>query len=158
MGSVAVRPAKVQAMQTTSTRSSSRPPMHTRAALPLALTSFLGRETELDEVAALLRRARLVTLTGPGGVGKTRLALRAAAGTLDAFPDGLCFVDLAPLRDPAQIPAAIAQALGWPDSSGVPLMTMLSAALRGRRLLLIDNVEHVRDGAGVVAELLSACG
>ncbi len=131
--------------------------MHTRAALPLALTSFLGRETELDEVTALLRRARLVTLTGPGGVGKTRLALRAAAGALDEFPDGLSFVDLAPLRDPAQIPAAIAQALGWPDSSGAPLMTTLSAALRGRRLLLIDNVEHVREGAGVVAELLSAC-
>ncbi|HLZ68984.1 MAG TPA: adenylate/guanylate cyclase domain-containing protein [Dehalococcoidia bacterium] len=125
--------------------------------LPLQLTSFLGRERELADLVRLLTQARLVTLTGAGGTGKTRLALQAAAATIDAFPDGVFFVDLAPLTDPAAVPAAVALVLGVQERPGVPLRETLGRALREKRLLLVlDNYEHVLDAAEFAAVLLQA--
>jgi hypothetical protein len=128
--------------------------------LPRQPTPFLGREGEVAEVVALLRRgdARLLTLTGPGGGGKTRLALQAAADALDAFPDGAWFVPLAPLADPALVPSAVAQALGVAEQGGRPVAELLRDHLAGRRLLLLlDNCEHLLDGAAaLVAGLLAA--
>jgi hypothetical protein len=115
--------------------------------LPLQLTGFVGRERELGEVAALLGTARLVTLTGPGGVGKTRLALQAAADTLEAdgapYPDGVWLAELGALAEPALVPAAVAGAVGVREEPGRPLVATLTDALRPRRLLLVlDNCEQ----------------
>jgi len=122
--------------------------------LPAQLTSFVGREREVAAVRERLLDSgvRLLTLTGPGGVGKTRLALRAAAGLLERFGDGVCFVSLAPLADPALVPSAIAQALGLQEGGGRPLLPSLQAFLRDKRLLLVlDNCEHVADAAAAEA-------
>ena len=127
--------------------------------LPLQLTSFVGRERELVEVGRLLARHRLVTLTGAGGCGKTRLALQAAADGLDAWPDGVWFVDLAPLTDPALVPQAALAALGLGEAPGRPPLERLTDALRpGRALLLLDNCEHLVGACAALAEhLLRAC-
>ena len=130
--------------------------------LPLPPTPLLGRERELPEVTALLglTETRLVTLTGPGGVGKTRLALEAAwalhdAG--DAFRDGVWFVRLAPLTDPALVIPSIAQTLGLSESGGASIADLLRAFLRDKSLLvLLDNFEHVAEAAPQVAELLES--
>jgi predicted ATPase/class 3 adenylate cyclase len=127
--------------------------------LPTQATPFLGREREVTEAAALLRSsdARLVTLTGPGGTGKTRLALQVAAELLDAFPDGVFFVPLAALRDPELVPSAIASALGLRDQAGQTPVQAVREALAGKRLLLVlDNVEQVAGSAPFVGELLAA--
>ncbi|HEX2224765.1 MAG TPA: AAA family ATPase [Thermoanaerobaculia bacterium] len=127
--------------------------------LPTQATPFLGREREVAEVVALLRfsDARLVTLTGPGGTGKTRLALQAAAELLDAFPDGIYFVPLAALRDPELVPSAIASALGLRDQAEQTPAQAVREALAGKRLLLVlDNVEQVASAAPFVGELLAA--
>ncbi len=124
------------------------------------LSAFIGREPEVAAVADLLRRdgVRLVTLTGPGGVGKTRLAQRAAAAVADAFPDGVWHVGLAPIADPELVLPAIAQVLGVREARDEPLAARLEAALAGRRLLLIlDNFEQIVAAALPVASLLSAC-
>lgn len=125
--------------------------------LPAALTSFVGREREVAEVAALIASARLVTLGGPGGVGKTRLALEVARGVLDRFPDGVWLVELASLADPRLVVQTVSAALGVrePVRSGVPT---LAAELRGKTLLLVlDNCEHLaRACADLVAALLAA--
>src|SRR5262245_42476614 len=89
--------------------------------LPVQLTSFVGREHEVGEVGRLTETARLVTLTGTGGVGKTRLALEAAAAALPAYPDGVWLVELAPLSDPALVPSALAVVLGVREQPGDPL-------------------------------------
>jgi predicted ATPase/DNA-binding CsgD family transcriptional regulator len=103
-------------------------------------------------------QARLVTLTGPGGAGKTRLALHVAADMLDRFEDGVCFVELAPVSDVGLVVPMIARALGVQDAAGRPLIDVLSAHLHDRRLLLVlDNFEQLLAAATVVAELLRAC-
>ncbi|WP_413253319.1 LuxR C-terminal-related transcriptional regulator [Streptomyces violaceus] len=122
--------------------------------LPAETTSFVDRRGELTEGRELLARARLVTLTGPGGVGKTRLAARIAARVRRAFPDGVRFVHLSGLHDPALVPLAAADALGLHDHSAQPPLDALVEQVRDRRLLLVvDNCEHL---AGACAQLAAA--
>src|SRR5439155_25528893 len=114
--------------------------------LPVQPTPLLGREREVGMVRTLLGRpgARLVTLTGPGGVGKTRLGLQVAAEVADEFPDGVWFVPLAPLGDAALVGPTVARTLGLREAAGRPLRDTLAAYLRDKRLLrLLDNVEHL---------------
>lgn len=130
------------------------PPLKTlhQTNLPIPATTFVGRDAELAELSSLLTRddVRLLTVTGPGGTGKTRLALAAAAEVADAFPGGIWWVPLAPLRDPALVLPSAAGALG---ASG-DLARHIGDA---RLLLLIDNFEHLMDAAGDVARLVEAC-
>ncbi len=124
--------------------------------LPVQLTTFLGREQEINQVVERLEGARLLTLTGPGGTGKTRLSLQVAARLLDRFRDGVYFVPLAPISDPALVPATIAQHLGLPERGGSDPMQALHGHLGTRELLLvIDNFEQVLPAAHVVGELLT---
>jgi non-specific serine/threonine protein kinase len=128
--------------------------------LPVPLTSFVGREREIAAVVDLLRDdgVRLLTLTGTGGVGKTRLALRVAQDVVSEFADGVAFVDLAPLRDPDRVLPAVARAVGVPEAGDRPVGERLAAALAGRTLLLLlDSVEQVGVAAPTVADLLAAC-
>jgi non-specific serine/threonine protein kinase len=128
--------------------------------LPAPLTSFVGRVREVQAVADLLRRpgARLVTLTGPGGVGKTRLALQAALHVAADFADGVRFVPLAPIRDPELVAPAIAEALGVLDSADHSLPERLRAVLASQNLLLVlDNVEQVAAASPLVGDFLAAC-
>ena len=111
---------------------------------PAALTSFIGRGGPLREVAGLLGRHRLVTVTGPGGAGKTRLAVQAARAVAGEFADGAWLVELAPVRDPAQVPGVVAAALGVRDQPGVPPGEAVARVLARQQLLLVlDNCEHV---------------
>ncbi len=122
--------------------------------LPLQLTSFVGRDTELAETRALLGRNRLLTLTGPGGTGKTRLALALAAELADDFPDGVRWVPLEPVGDPALVPSAIAEAVEATDVGRPPLERVV-AHLDGKRVLLVlDNFEQVVGAAPAIAEIL----
>jgi predicted ATPase/transcriptional regulator with XRE-family HTH domain len=127
--------------------------------LPLQLTSFIGRERELAAVSQLLGTTRLLTLTGTGGTGKTRLALQVAAALLDRYPDGVWHADLAALADPADVPTAVASAMGVREEAGQPLQATLVAALRSRHLLLVlDNCEHLLDVCATLAQaLLRGC-
>jgi predicted ATPase/DNA-binding CsgD family transcriptional regulator len=124
--------------------------------LPVETTSFVDRRGEQTEGRELLAKARLVTLTGPGGVGKTRLAARVAARVERAFPDGVRFVHLAGLHDPALVPVAVADALGLHDHSAQPPLDALVEQVRDRRLLLVlDNCEHLLQAcADLTAALL----
>jgi predicted ATPase/DNA-binding CsgD family transcriptional regulator len=126
-----------------------------RISLPKPLTSFIGRERELAQAKRLLRDSYLVTLTGPGGSGKTRLCIALAAAVADDYPDGVYFVPLAPVRDPGLVPSTIAQSIGLQDARDRPLMEHLVSQLRERQLLIVlDNFEHLLDGAPVVTRLL----
>lgn len=128
--------------------------------LPLQLTSFIGRTEERAKVGGLLRKQRLVTLTGAGGIGKTRLALQVAAELQDAFRDGVWLVELAPLSDPSLVPSAIAAVLGVQEDPGRAFVETLKTYLKERALLLIvDNCEHVLEAvAQAVDAILRACG
>ncbi len=127
--------------------------------LPQQLTSFVGRDEELREIRQLLESARLVTLVGTGGVGKTRLALQVAADLLERFPDGVWLVELAPLRDGASIEGVLTSVLGITETAGATPRQAIVGALRGKRSLLIfDNCEHiVADTAVLIEALLLAC-
>jgi predicted ATPase len=123
--------------------------------LPLALTSFVGREVERDEIVALVRGYRLVTVTGPGGVGKTRMALLVGTMMSKEAESAICFVELASLSEPSLVVTAIASALSLQEVTNHPLLDTLQAYLRNKPLLLIlDNCEHVIAEARNVAEVL----
>ncbi len=134
-------------------------PAGPRHNLPAQLTSFIGREEDLTRLIDLVRASRLVTVTGAGGVGKTRLALQAAGLLLDSFPGGAWLVALAPLADPDLVPRAAIQALGIPERSAQDPAQTLAESLGSRRLLLVlDNCEHLIDAAAALAgRLLAAC-
>ncbi len=134
-------------------------PLAARAVLPTPLTSLVGRDAEVAALMATLRGPeRLVTLTGPGGVGKTRLALAAAAAVVGDFAGGVCYVSLAAVAGPDQVALEIADALGVQQSGEGGLAERLVASLRERQLLLVlDNFEPVVEGAPLVATLLTAC-
>jgi predicted ATPase/class 3 adenylate cyclase len=128
--------------------------------LPVQLTPLIGRDRELAEVAALLREegVRLLTLTGTGGTGKTRLALQAAADVVEAFADGVFFVSLAPIRDRELVLPTVAQTLALREVSGEPISETLASYLAEKQtLLVLDNFEQVLDAAGEVAELPARC-
>ena len=123
--------------------------------LPVQLTSFIGRERELAEVKQLLEHHRLVTFTGAGGTGKSRLSLQVAADLMDAYPDGVWLVELAPLTDPRLVPGAVADVLGLREEAGRPLLGTLADVLRTKALLLIlDNCEHLIGACAELAEAL----
>ena len=123
--------------------------------LPVQLTTFWGREGELSEVRALLRDNRLVTITGAGGLGKTRLALELATGILDEYPGGVWLTELGPLSDPALVPQVVATSLGLRELAGQRLTETLAVHLARRRvLLLLDNCEHLVDSCAALAESL----
>ncbi len=148
----------------TSDLQASFPPLHTLESslnnLPVQPTPFLGREHEVAAIADLLRRedVHLVTLTGSGGVGKTRLGLQVAADLSDLFASGVFFVNLAPISDPALVVPTIAETLAVREGSGQALLSRLAEHLRQRQmLLLLDNFEQVVSAAEQVAALLTAC-
>jgi predicted ATPase/DNA-binding CsgD family transcriptional regulator len=130
-----------------------------RSNFPAELTSFVGRRQELREVKRLLGTTRLLTLTGSGGAGKTRLALRAAAEMSRGFPDGAWVALLAPVQDPMLVPQAVFGALGVHDLSAGLSLSSLAEYLAGRRLLLVlDNCEHLLDGCATLASsLITSC-
>jgi predicted ATPase/DNA-binding SARP family transcriptional activator len=135
-------------------------PRRRPSTLPVPPTPLVGREQALAEVTALVRQgdARLVTLTGVGGTGKTRLALQAAAELAGAFPDGAWFVALAPVADPQLVLPTLAQTLGVKEAGGQPLDERLREDLHARRLLVVlDNFEHLLAAAPAVTGLLAAC-
>src|ERR1700742_4029097 len=125
--------------------------------LRAATTSFIGRGAEVAELQAVVKAHRLVTLTGVGGVGKTRLSLEVAGRLVDEFPDGAWFFDLAAVTDPSAVPDAVAAVLGITQQPGRSVAESVAAALEGRlRLLVIDNCEHVRDAAADLIEAILA--
>jgi len=125
--------------------------------LPPERTPFVGREHELTEIRQQLGETRLLSLVGPGGIGKTRLALKTAEGEVDWFEDGVFFVQLAPIRSTKDILQAIAEGLKFPIATYEDPERQLLRYLRGRELLLVmDNFEHLLDGVGIVSEILQA--
>jgi predicted ATPase/DNA-binding XRE family transcriptional regulator len=128
--------------------------------IPTPPTSLVGREHEVATIATLLRRddVRLLTLIGPGGVGKTRLAIGVARRSREAFADGVVFVSLAPLRDPELVPSVLAETLGVKDVADRSLQDALKRHLQGKELLLlVDNMEHLLPAVPVVADLVEGC-
>jgi predicted ATPase/DNA-binding SARP family transcriptional activator/DNA-binding CsgD family transcriptional regulator len=127
--------------------------------LPASLTSFVGREREIAEARRMLSVTRILTLTGVGGSGKTRLAVEAARGIVAAYPDGAWLVELAPLSEPGLVPQAVARVLGVREQPGHPLLQTLNQALEGSEMLLVvDNCEHLIQASSHLAHsLLSSC-
>ena len=130
-----------------------------RGNLPAEPNSFVGRERDLEELALLLNAVRALTLCGPGGIGKTRLALRLAQEMVPGFPDGIWLVELADTADPGLLPGRIAAAIGIREEADSPLAETLIEALRPRQLLLVlDTCEHIVDEcAALVQQLLAGC-
>jgi predicted ATPase/DNA-binding SARP family transcriptional activator len=131
-----------------------------RRSLPVQRTHLVGREKEVAQALQLLRRddTGLLTLTGPGGSGKSRLGLQVAADMLADFEHGVFFVELAPILEPSLVHSAIAQALGVQEAAGTPLVESLKTSLENKQLLLLlDNFEHLLEAATLVAELLASC-
>jgi predicted ATPase/DNA-binding CsgD family transcriptional regulator len=135
------------------------PPPVPQHNLPLQVTRFFGRETEISQLKTRLSEHRLVTLTGSGGVGKTRLSLRVAEEVMADFPDGVWFVVLAPLSDPALVPQQVAASLSLRDEPGTPIFETLVHFLLGRQVLLVlDNCEHMLVACAQLADaLVRAC-
>jgi predicted ATPase/class 3 adenylate cyclase len=130
--------------------------LETPTNLPVEVTSFVGREREVEEVSGLLEGSRLVTLTGPGGTGKTRLAIRVAGNLADRFPDGIFFVELASVTEPNLVLGVIAAVVGTGELGPLPVMEMLQRELRHRTaLLVVDNFEQVIDAAPALGSLLA---
>src|SRR5262249_13980114 len=128
--------------------------------LPRQTTPLVGREAELAEAQERLLRSdvRLLTLTGPGGTGKTRLGVQLAANVLDHFDDGVCYAQLAPVSDSAMVAPAIAQPLGIRETAARPVLDELQDYLRDKHMLLcLDNFEHVLPAAPLVGALLATC-
>ena len=127
--------------------------------LPIQLSSFIGRDEDVKELVGLLPESRLLTLTGPGGCGKTRLALQVAGELVESFPDGVWFVDLAPITDPFLLPLEIAAILGVKEEAAENLPDLIAEAIGQRpRLLILDNCEHlVAACAALVSRLLRSC-
>jgi predicted ATPase/class 3 adenylate cyclase/DNA-binding CsgD family transcriptional regulator len=136
-----------------------RSPERPRTNLPVPMTSYLGRETEFSELAGMLRDNRLVTITGTGGLGKTRTALEVAGTLLEEYPDGVWLAELGQLSDSALVPQAVATSLGVREVAGQSLSDTLTAHLAPRRLLLVlDNCEHLVEPCATLAEsLLGKC-
>jgi predicted ATPase len=140
------------------------PPLRTANAvaahrLPVQLTSFVGRGTQITDIRALLADNRLVTLTGAGGAGKTRLAIEVAGQLTNQFADGIWYADLAPITHPVVVPLAVARAFGLPDQPGRSTIDTLLRFARDRHMLLVlDNCEHLLEAsAALVNDLLAAC-
>ncbi len=128
--------------------------------LPIPLTSFVGRETETAAIQDILLRTdvRLLSLTGPGGVGKTRLALRVMPGLRPSFPGGLWFVELASVSDSGLVLATVASVIGARNPGGRPFSHVLATAIGDApTLITLDNMEHVADAASDIADVLAAC-
>ena len=135
------------------------PPLNTldvfRTNLPAQITSFIGRESEMSTVKRLITQHRLITLTGPGGTGKTRLSLQIAADLLDSFLDGVWFVELAPLSDPSLVVQTVANTLGLHEEVNRSLLDILTAYLQEKKsLLILDNCEHLVNAAAQLADVL----
>ncbi len=123
--------------------------------LPVQVTRLVGRDVEVQELVELVRAHRLVTLTGVGGVGKTRLAVQVAAELVPEFGDGVWLVELAPVGDPGAVPDAVATVLGITPQAGRTVIQSIADTLVGRRLLIVlDNCEHVLDEAAEVVEAI----
>jgi predicted ATPase/class 3 adenylate cyclase/DNA-binding CsgD family transcriptional regulator len=140
------------------------PPLHTpnidaEELFSTQLTSFVGRDAEIREVRRILAHKRLVTLTGTGGAGKTRLAVQVAAQLVGEFCDGVSWADLAPVTDSELVPLTVARALGLPDQPGRPMIDILTGFIGdGRMLVVLDNCEHLLDScASRIVALLAAC-
>jgi predicted ATPase len=135
-----------------------RTPQGRGRAMPAGIDAIIGRERELAELAHLHARKRLVTLTGPGGVGKTTLALAAAGAAAGSFPDGAALVELASVQTEALVVPAVARALGVQETGHAPLLDAIATTIEGERLLLlVDNCEHLSGVANVLANLLARC-
>jgi len=130
-----------------------------RSSIPIPLTSFIGRERELKDIAKLLSASRLLTMIGPGGVGKTRLAIQTAHDSIKKFKDGVCWVELVGLQDGSLIPQEVAQSLSVREASNQPMMETLKTHLKSKGLLLVlDNCEHlIENCAQTVEGLLASC-
>ena len=127
--------------------------------LPAQLTTFVGRHAQMADIRTLLGDNRLFTLTGAGGAGKTRLAIEVAAGMTDQFPDGIWYVDLAPITHPGVVPLTVARALGLPDQPGSSITETLLRYIRNRHMMFVlDNCEHLLEAsAAVVNDILGSC-
>ncbi len=149
--------ARAKALGLLGSADAAAPPPAPKPVFPAQITPFVGRDRETSDIKRLLQNTRLLTLTGVGGTGKTRLALHAASDLLDAFADGVYFVDLAPVNDAALVTRTVAAALDVYEHPREPLLDTLKRALAGREILLVmDNFEHLMAAAPLVADLLAA--